>query len=149
MTFIAEKMPDEAKEKLPFKVFTDFDGGKPTLWKWAVDKERDAYLVLVRSEGGAYEGTQITEHYVLNWKGNLISISADPLGETFTEAGSTMHWKIHKLNIPDELKIKHEEVMVLIKDAFRVVGQFFNGERFFDVEVEFNITPYPTFRSIK
>jgi hypothetical protein len=149
MTFIAEKMPEEAKEKLPFKVFTDYSGDKPTLSKWAVDKERDAYFVLINKEGGAYEGTQLTKHYVLNWAGHLISISADPLDETFTEAGSTMHWRIHKLNIPDELKDKQEEVKSLIKEAFRATGQHFNGERFFAVEVEFNIIPYPTFRSIK
>ena len=149
MPFIAEKMPDEAKEKLPFKVFTDYSGDKPTLSKWAVDKERDAYFVLINKEGGAYEGTQLTKHYVLNWTGHLISISADPKAPTFSEAGATMHWRIHKLNIPIELKNKQEEVMGLIKEAFRAVGDLFNGERFFAVEVEFNITPYPTFRSIK
>ena len=50
-----------------------------------------------------------------------------------------MHWRIHKLDIPDELKNKQEDVMVLIIEAFRAVGQHFNGERFFAVEVEFNI----------
>jgi hypothetical protein len=149
MTFIAEKMPEEAKEKLPFKVFTDYSGDKPTLGWWAVNKEQDAYVVLINKEGGAYEGTQLTKHYVLNWAGHLISISADPLDPTFSEAGATMHWRIHKLNIPDELKNKQEEVMNLIKEAFRAVGDVFNGERYVAVEVEFNITPYPTFRSIK
>jgi|GEM_PF-2012114 len=145
MTFIAEKMPDDAKEHLPFKVFTDYSGDKPTLWRWAVDKEQGAYIVLINKVGGAYEGTQETKHYILNWKDSLISISADPLHEALSETGATMHWRIHKLNIPNELKNKQEEVISLIKEAFRVIGRFFDGERYFAVKVEFNITPYPTF----
>ncbi|PPD49457.1 MAG: hypothetical protein CTY12_10770, partial [Methylotenera sp.] len=74
MPFIVEQMPEEAKEKLPFNVSTRPDGSKHTLWKWVVDKERDAYLVFARSEGGGYEGTQLTKHYILSWQGHLISI---------------------------------------------------------------------------
>ena len=56
MPFIAEKMPEEAKEKLPFKVFTDYNGEKPTLGRWAVNKEQDAYIVLINKEGGGIRG---------------------------------------------------------------------------------------------
>jgi len=145
LPFIAERMPAEAKERLPFTVATDHMGSKATLDLWAVDQARNAYIVLVRKEGGPYEGTQITKHYVLNWQGNLIRISADPLDKTFSEDGATMHWRINKLEIPETLNSMNVEITHLIKDAFRAIGEVFNGERFHAVDVEFKITPYVTY----
>lgn len=95
-------------------------------------------IVLINKFGGAYEGTQVTKYYVLNWQGDLIRIVADPVGETFSEAGATMHWRIHNLEIPESLAHKTEEVSQLIKEAFRAVGEFFNGERFIAVDVHFD-----------
>lgn len=132
--FVAEKMSDEVWKSLPFTVAKRVEDYR----KWAIDRERDAYIVLINKFGGSYEGTQETKYYVLNWQGGLIRIVADPVGETFSEAGATMHWRIHKLEIPESLAHKTEEVSQLIKEAFRAVGEFFNGERFIAVDVHFD-----------
>lgn len=119
------------------------------LWKWAIDKNRDAYLVLINKVSGAYEGTQETKYYELSWKNQLISIASDFLKQTFDEKRATMHWRIHKLDIPELLLDQHEDVINLIKEAFRTVGEFFDGDRYIAVEVEFNITSYTIIQSIK
>jgi len=52
MAFVNELIPEELKENFPFKVVTAPDGSKPTLWKWTIDRERDAFLVVVDILGG-------------------------------------------------------------------------------------------------
>ncbi|WP_029146655.1 hypothetical protein [Methylophilus sp. 5] len=135
--FVTEKMPEDAKVNLPFDVVVEADGSKPTLWRWAVDKERDAYIILAGTAGGAYEGTDKTEYYILNWQGHLISISADPLGRTYGESGTSMHWRINEIFTPETLKANKEDVMFLVKDAFRAIGEFFDGGKFVAVNIEF------------
>lgn len=129
-------MPEEAKSNLPFEVVTYPDEKKPTLGKWAVDSERNAYIVLASTAGGGYEGTRVTEYYVLNLQGDLISITASPLDKTFSEAGTTMHWKVNQITLPKSLPVNMAEVIGIVRDAFRVIGQFFDGERYVDVQIE-------------
>lgn len=52
MAFVNELIPEELKSKFPFPVKTRPDGSKPTLWKWTIDRQRDAYLVVTESVGG-------------------------------------------------------------------------------------------------
>lgn len=140
MVFINELIPETEKNSLKFYVKTYPDGTKPTLYKWTIDREREAFLVHTCSWGGPYEGTQITKHFVLSWKGELIHISADPLPTIYTEKGPAMSWRVHRLDFPSKLDQK-ETVFQLVREAFTCMGESFDGDQFVNVSVEFdNIT---------
>lgn len=140
MAFVNELIPEEQKDMFPFSSYTAYDGSKPTLWKWTIDRERDVYLVHVGGDGGGYEGTPITKHFIMSWHGNLISISADPLNVTETQEGVVMHWRLHRLVVPPVLQDQREAVETLIKEAFATMGRIYDGEKFSAVNVEFKVT---------
>lgn len=52
-----------------------------------------------------------------------------------------MNWEIQGVIIPEELKNQKKEIIELIREAFSAIGRFFNGSRFFSVNVEFNLPP--------
>lgn len=140
MAFVNELIPEEQKNKFSFPVSTRPDGSKPTLWKWTIDRERETFLVFVGSEGGGYEGTPVTKHFVLSWKGDLIKLSADPLNcFRNDEGGVVMSWRLHKLDLPPALPELREEVMELIREAFRTMGDLYDGEQYADVNVDFDL----------
>ena len=138
MTFVNERIPETEKSNFKFEVKTSPDGSKPTLSWWAIDRERDAYVVLVNYYGGPYEGTPRTQYYVLAWKNELIGIEACPQPKTFTENGAVMSWEIHKLRLPSSLQGERGAVFSLIRDAFIAMGEYFDGDRFAFVNVEFD-----------
>lgn len=137
MTFIVEKIPAEILAS-PSYALVGFNTDLSK--RWAIDKSKEAFIVLNLKEGGAYEGTQETKTYTLCWKDELIRIVADPLPKTYTEQGATMYWRVHKLTIPTALQPQREEVLVLIKEAFAAVGDgCFNGHRFIAINIEFKL----------
>lgn len=137
MAFLIERIPDEEKAKLS----EELDDYNPDLSsRWAIDRERNAYVAIKNKVGGPYEGTQITEYYVLSWGGKLIHITADPLKPSFNEKGVTMNWRVEALRIPRELQDKNEDVMRLVKDAFTSIGQSFDGDRYLAVNVDFRLS---------
>jgi len=136
MNFINEHMPELEKGKLNFPVFTHNDGSKPTLWKWTIDRGNKAFLVLVNTKGGAYEGTPLTSRYVLSWHGNVVTMSArcsDPARESI---GIVMAWEIFDIKVPESLRSKNEEVLKLIDGAFSVLGRSYNGDQYALVDVK-------------
>lgn len=139
MAFVNELIPEAEKEKFTFPVSTRADGSKPTLWKWTIDREADVFLVATHSEGGPYEGTQLTRYFVLSWKGKLIHIAADPLPVTYLEKGAVMSWRVHQLDIPSPLHDQKEEVFQLARDAFVAMGELYDGDQFAAVNVEFDL----------
>lgn len=138
MAFVNELIPEEEKERFSFPVSERRDGSKPTLWKWTVDRDRDAFLVFTNAEGGGYEGTQLTKHFVLSWKGKLVTLCADPLPALRNDAGVIKPWRIHKLRIPLVLHSQREEVIQLIREAFSTMGDVYDGEQYASVIVEIN-----------
>jgi len=137
MPFIAELMPEEAKENLPFNVSAAYDGSRPSLWKWAVDTQNSAYIVLVNVHGGGYSGTEQDNVYILNWQGSLCSITASPQQRTFTENGVVMHWKIKTIDLHKDSPLTPVEILPILTSAFKAIGDLFNGEEFQDVLVTF------------
>ena len=141
MTFVNELIPESEKEKFTFPVTTKHDGSKPTLWKWTIDRDRNAYLVFTKSVGGGYEGTPLTKFFVLNWNGKLIYLCAEPLGTSRKPAGVVMSWRIHKLDIPSDLPNTQEELMQIIREAFAMMGDLYDGEQYVAVNVDFDLSP--------
>ncbi len=139
MAFINEIMPEEEKEKLPFSVTTDRDGSKPTLWKWTIDRERNAYLVFSGSAGGGYVGLPLTKHFVLSWDGELTYLSADPGNCYYDDSGGVVQpWRIHNLKSSPALDDHKDEVLKLIEEAFRTMGKLYDGEQYASVNVDFD-----------
>jgi len=136
MAFVIEKIPQEelakpGAEQIGFNLKLSTD--------WAIDHNREAFIVANRKVGGAYEGTQVTEYYTLSWKNELVRIVADPLPKTFTENGAIMSWRVYGLTLPETLQNQRQEVLQLVRDAFSAIGEFFNGYRFISVTVEFRL----------
>lgn len=140
MTFINELIPEEEKKKFTFPVSTRADGSKPTLWKWTIDRERNAFLVATRTEGGGYEGTQLTEHYVLSWNDNLIRFAGDPQTSGSMETGQVMAWRVHQLVIPSVLQQKQEEVLQLIREALDSKDWPYRRGSFVAMNIEFDFS---------
>jgi len=136
MAFVIEKIPQEELAK-PDAELIGFNEKLCT--RWAIDHDRDAFIVINRKEGGAYEGTQETDYYTLSWRNELIRIVADPLPKTFTENGAIMSWRVHGLTLPETLQNQRQEALQLVRDAFSAIGEFFNGYRFISVTVEFRL----------
>ncbi len=134
MSFVVEKIP---QEQLARPDADQIGFNLELCSRWAIDHDRGAFIVLNRAEGGPYEGTQVTDYYTLSWKNELIRIAADPLPKTFTEQGAVMSWRVHKVTLPKVFQSQKNEVLQLIRDAFGAIGEFFNGERFMSVDVEF------------
>ena len=137
MAFVNEKIPEEEKEKFEFPVFTETDGSKPTLWKWTIDKERDAFLVITDKEGGGYQGTPETCHFALSWRGNFINFIGELqfLGNSRSE--QSISWKVSKLVISSEIKNRHDEVFELIRESLDVMGWLYDRECLVAVNVDF------------
>lgn len=134
MGFVVEEIPQAVLDKqLPYV--------NPKLSsRWVVDRDRDAFMVLTNKFGGAYEGTQETKYYTLSWKNQLVHLDADPLPKTFPAEGAVMHWRVHRLLVPPVLEARRDEILELLRDAFRAVGQSFDGDRFVDVELQFGLS---------
>lgn len=141
MSFVNELIPESEKEKFPFPVDTRPGGGKPTLWKWTIDRERNAVLVHTGGGGGGHQGTQRMDFYVLSWSGSLIDISASRLPSKRVEKGVVMSWRINKLDIPPVLQSRQEELFQLIKESFAAMGDIYDGEQYVAVNVDFYFPP--------
>lgn len=136
MAFVIEKIPQEALLS-PDNKLVGFNTDLSQ--EWAIDRDREAFIVLTRKIGGPYGGTQVTKSYTLSWKGELIYIVADPLPKVYTDQGAIMSWRLHRLTLPEGLQHLSNEVFQLIKDAFVAVGECFNGYEYIAVNVEFKL----------
>jgi len=138
MAFVNELIPEEQKNKFSFPVHIGYGGSKPTLYKWTIDRERDAYLVLANVLGGGYEGTLPDHYYVLSWKGELVSFAAEEHLAINKERGDVLTWKVHRLDIPPSLQECRDEVLHLIRDALDAQGLVYDRSRVAVVNVQFN-----------
>lgn len=137
MTFVNELIPEEQKDKFPFPVHIAYDGSKPTLWKWTIDREQDAYLVVTNVLGGGYEGTPSDEYYVLSWGGELVSFAAEQHLSGSNSKDMTLTWNVHRLNIPPALQERRDQVLQLIRESLDAQGLLYNRSRVVAVDVQF------------
>lgn len=139
MAFVNELIPEEEKVKFDFPVTTLRDGSKPTLWKWAIDRERRAFLVHAKSEGGSYEGTPEDKYYVLSWHGSLVNFVGTSKFSGNMNDGYILYWNIRGIRIPPELTNAQHDVLALIREALDVMGWLYDRSRITAINVDFDL----------
>ncbi|MDR1848467.1 MAG: hypothetical protein LBQ75_00320 [Zoogloeaceae bacterium] len=112
----------------------------PGLSEWTVDRERDAFLVLVGKEGGTYEGTQEIRHYVLVLGEHEIHFSGEYHVTGYRSKGEPqiMTWTIHQLSVPSSLASQKEEALALVREALDAQGLYHCRESLASVIINFN-----------
>lgn len=128
---------------------------------WTVDRERKAFLALVGLSGGAHEGTQETNHYVLlcqrfsaHWNGEAqeiehyvlvldgyeICFSGEYHMTGYRSKGEPqiMTWTIHQLSVPFGLASRKKEVLALVREALDAQGLGHHREYVASVIINFN-----------
>lgn len=139
MTFVVDRIPNDKLDEFGI-VYVDAQGQKTILSsRWAKNDLEQATFVYRRAEGGGYEGTRRTEHYTLVWKGEKVEVVADPSQTTYTSSGPVMTWRVRGLRVPSDLSDKTEIIHRLIQEAFRAVGESFDGQGFAEVYVVFDL----------
>ncbi|MBI5790400.1 MAG: hypothetical protein HZA63_02885 [Rhodocyclales bacterium] len=144
MPFTVEHIPEDVVTNGVLSRYSAYakDRYYPLSSKWVADHERNARMAIVSRVGGAsgpYDGTTETDGFALFWHDHVIGVYANPLPTSCPPSGPEMNWRVHRLQLPDIFQARRDEVLDLIREAFRAVGQFFNGERFAAVNVQFDL----------
>ena len=108
MAFVNEKFLQSEKARIDELIagrpqFVRASGLMP--W-WTVDRERDAFLVLIGKEGGMPEGTQETQHYALSWEGNIVRFAGDSKRNRNSKNTLITSWRVHRLDAPPSTQRK-------------------------------------------
>jgi len=127
MGFINLLMTDEDRKKIDFPVFTMRDGRRPTLYKWTVDTERDAFLIVAGIKGGAYADCPEECEFILLYKGFYIKFLASNEFWNWSPSGSLATWEVSHVDIPAELD--EAEAKCIIEDAIKSYGKGWDGEK--------------------
>ena len=142
MAFVNEKYPSEEKARIDALVET-----RPPLTRspglsswWTVDRDRDACLVFIGSEGGAYEGTPETEHYVLVIGEHEIRFAGryQVQGQLRNGEPQVIAWNISQFSIPSDLASQREEVLALVREALDTLGLHYSRRNVASVIVNFD-----------
>jgi hypothetical protein len=135
MAFVNELISEEDKQKIDwtkFKAWPFSDSHRP--WKWTVDRERDVFLVMLCGRGREGEHPEV---YALSWKGHFIRFEAESGGKGMFSTGVDMFWKIIKIDIPEKLKHRREEILEILKEAIDAHGSVYEREQIKSVHIEF------------
>ena len=126
MAFINERIPEEEKEKFTFEVTTRPDGSKPTLYKWTIDRERNAFLLTTKKSGGDAGGSETITYFVLVWNSHVVQFSGSYERSRDNAGKITQNWNIENLEIPSSISDLKEEIVRLIRDALDVRGVLYS-----------------------
>ncbi|MGE4578465.1 MAG: hypothetical protein AB7F21_02915 [Desulfuromonadales bacterium] len=126
MAFVNEKIPEADQESINYGALRDPQGGRPlvdsTLPRWAVDRERDAFLL--RLGGGATrEDYQVPFYFLFCWQGARMRVDAYRRIQTSSAPKfKTLTWEIIRLHLPETLPASLEETMQMLSEAFDTYG---------------------------
>ncbi len=146
MPFTVELIPEDVVTNGVLSRYSRYSEGGgwyyPGFSKWVVNHERNARMAIVSRIGGAsgpYDGTTETDGFALFWGDHVIGVYADPLEEAFPPSGPEMNWRVHRLQLSDALQARQGEVIDLVREAFRAIGRFSNGDQYAAVNVQFDL----------
>jgi len=137
MAFVNEIIPESVKAKFNFPVRTMNDGSKPTLWKWAIDKERDIALVNTDKEGGYYEGTTETRSFMLLFQGLHIAFVGECKYIGKSKTAMEIEWLICSITEAKSGGIDVNEIKKTISDALTAMGWLYSTVNIVKTSVAF------------
>jgi hypothetical protein len=89
-------------------------------WKWAIDRERNVFLVPMG--GGGTEQSETPAIFSLVFDEQVSRIEAYYKYSGKEREGLDIYWRLTRIVIPRELQPKGNLVLELIKEAFGVIG---------------------------
>ncbi len=127
MAFVKEQLTDEQREQMGFaKTMDDAKRGIRFVSGWAVDRERDAYLVATNKQTGWEAEFHWKNYTILIVTSNLVGtkIPEDIRIREEKKAGEhiVIFFRIIRLVIPEEIKDKFSEIESMIKEALAAHG---------------------------
>jgi len=136
MPFVNELIPEDEKSKFDFPVRTVRTNIHPTLYKWVIDRDRNAFLVKTHARGLFDDsGLEEAEELVLVWQGEVTKLRGK-WGEVTQEGrGKSLNWRIYDVRIPLALAAEKDEVLELIIEAFKARSWPYRKEKYESIEV--------------
>lgn len=135
MEFVNEIISEEEKRRIDwtqFKWWPSSDPHRP--WKWTIDRDRDAFLVMLVGRGRDGDHPEI---YAFYWKGDVIRFEAESDGKGMFATGVDMFWKVSNIEIPLHLQKQQEEILIALRAAIDAHGSIYDRENVKSVHVEF------------
>lgn len=121
MAFVNETISEADKPKYEAYGFkSPFRNEVLPPWRWAIDRERDAFLVCLGGQGGG--NSEIPMIYVLVWKGAVIRFHTFRKGRGDAQTGQEWWWNVLDISTPEHLKPKQAEIFQLIREALTECG---------------------------
>ena len=118
MGFVNEEIEEKDRERYySFNLIGPYTKDKLEAWKWTIDKERDAILIILET-GRDYEHPCF---FVFIWKNKIIRIT------TFLkkDIGKALYWNLYSIGIPESLKDEKDEILQAILEAFKEHGYIY------------------------
>ena len=125
MPFVHEKFPDSEKAKIENLIAARPKFSRPvsSSW-WTVDRDNGLALILVGKEGGTYEGTPETQHYVLESGYGITKFSGayHLSGSLALGQPQIMVWNVSKIEFPTKDSVSQQTITALIREALDAQG---------------------------
>ncbi|HHY72203.1 MAG TPA: hypothetical protein GX497_03080 [Bacillus bacterium] len=114
MAFVNEKMTKEETTEFKAKAIPNPGYRREILepQRWTIDREKNVILIWCRIE----RWEPYDQHFLLLWKDIPIPMK---LRDSWV-SGLTREWELLYIEIPKELKEKHDEIIESLKDALIV-----------------------------
>lgn len=138
MPFINEDISNEDKDNLSSELLDEYKKGRQMIGKWTIDRDRDAFLVVVEVNGGGASDSPKRTRFVLCLEGNLINFEADQYRNVVGNSEVTLIWKIRTIDIPGLIRDRKSEIFGLIEEALDARGFLYRRECLSGVVVEFS-----------
>jgi hypothetical protein len=138
MPFINERIPEDFKKSFDFSMLK-----KPSqywtpkdleLFMWTVDRERDAFLLHLKSGGRGLPEEPRHEWYAFYYKGDLLYFDADEVRSTDGN-GTLLTWVRPNIVAAIEPSERRQEVITLFHEALDAMGLLWNRSRIYAVKL--------------
>jgi hypothetical protein len=137
MAFVNEFVNAADKARIDWTQFKPEHFSKPHRpWKWTIDRERDAFLLLLEQTGRDETNTR-PDVFILAWKDESIRIEARVTGSGTGKFWDTLCWTVSKVDIPPGLQDSEAAVLQLVREALTAHGRLFDTTHLRTITVKF------------
>ncbi len=122
MAFVYEKISESDREWINSFGIISMSTGEPIMTPyWAIDREREVFLVSIGGGQGFYT-SEAPQYFAMVWGKNLIKLATFSEGDGKISSGVKMRWKITQIDAPESLLNVKGELIELIKEAIGALG---------------------------